>query len=104
MSRNKRCFLTYLAVCAVLFFRQAKQDLDINFLIGFETEVVFLREVSPPVAIDDTLYSSTASWHANTVGSKIADEVVDALTQQRIKVLQFHSESAPGQVCICKQI
>ena len=76
----------------------AKKDHDIDFLVGFETEVVFLEDgVYPPLAVSNHAWSTSLSLRSSSVGKSIVEEVYDVLTDSGIEVQQFHGESTPGQ-------
>ena len=77
---------------------KAKEDHDISFLLGFETEVIFLEDgVNPPLAISNHAWSTSLSMRSSSVGKLIVEEIYDVLTDAGIEVQQFHAESAPGQ-------
>jgi glutamine synthetase len=78
--------------------REAKRDHDISFLVGFETEVVFLEDgIYPPVPLSQHAYCTSLAFRSSSVGKAIVEEVYDVLTDAGIEVQQFHAESAPGQ-------
>ena len=69
-----------------------------SFLVGFETEVVFLENGSfPPVPISNHAWSTSLSMRTSGLGKAIVEEVYDVLTDAGVEVQQFHAESAPGQ-------
>jgi glutamine synthetase len=63
---------------------------------GFENEFILLKKTNDDsvVGIDDTVYCSTLSIDIN---SDFVIELLDALTDQGIKVELYHPESATGQ-------
>eukprot|EP00884_Botryococcus_braunii_P012463 jgi/Botrbrau1/21217/Bobra.39_2s0018.1 len=78
----------------------AEQGYGLTFLVGFETEVVFLRpdpkagdSVLPP-PVDTTVYAQTRALNAVPA---VLDGVADALQQMGIDVEQYHAESGHGQ-------
>jgi glutamine synthetase len=78
--------------------RQAKAEYDITFLVGFETEVVFVEDgMYPPIPISQHAWSTSLAFRSSSVGKSIVEEVYDVLTSSGIEVQQFHAESAPGQ-------
>jgi glutamine synthetase len=78
--------------------RQGKKERDVTFLIGFETEVIFLEDgIYPPLAISDHAWSASSSMRSSSVGKAIIEEIYDVLTDAGIDVQQLHAESAPGQ-------
>lgn len=78
--------------------RDAKEKEDISFLVGFETEVIFLKDgLFPPSPISNGSWSSSLSLRSSSLGKKIVEEIYDVLTSSGVEVQQFHAESAPGQ-------
>ncbi|CAG8654323.1 16259_t:CDS:2, partial [Dentiscutata heterogama] len=73
----------------------ALKEFNITFLVGTELEFVLLKETTPPVPVDDTVYAAASSFRGST--SEILDKMVESLQEQGIEVEQFHSEAAPGQ-------
>jgi len=86
-------------LCSQLFtVRDAKDKEDVSFLVGFETEVVFLEDgVFPPKALTNGSWSSSLAFRSHSRGKKIVEEIYDVLTESGIEVQQFHAESAAGQ-------
>jgi glutamine synthetase len=79
-------------------FRKAEKDHEINFLVGFETEVIFLEDgIYPPLPISNHAWSTSLAMRSASVGKAIVEEIYDVLTDAGIEVQQFHAESAPGQ-------
>jgi len=77
----------------------AADDINIEFLVGFETEVIFLSSTDPITPIDKTTYMRNSAF-TNLKVTQMMDEIVAALQEQKIEVIQYHAESAPGQVSI----
>jgi glutamine synthetase len=78
--------------------RKAKDNHDVTFLVGFETEVIFLeRETFPPKPISVHSWSTSAAFRTSSLGKSIVEEIHDTLVSSGISVEQFHAESAPGQ-------
>jgi glutamine synthetase len=78
--------------------RKAKEEYDISFLVGFETEVVFLEDgIYPSTPISNHAWSASLALRSSSVGKAIVEEIYDVLTDAEIEVQQFHAESAPGQ-------
>lgn len=71
--------------------------MGLNFLVGFESEVVFLSNLNPPTPIDNTTYATTAAFHS-VKHCEMIEEIVSAISGQGIGISQFHAESGPGQV------
>lgn len=65
--------------------------------VGFEHEFVLgkLEEDGGFAPLDETSYCSTNAMTSKS--SEFLDNVIEALQQQGMKIVQFHPESAPGQ-------
>ncbi|KAI5781554.1 hypothetical protein EDC01DRAFT_694357 [Geopyxis carbonaria] len=70
---------------------------DIDFLVGFETEVVFLGEVSNRLINFDKAHSWSAASALTPKYQAVMDEIVKALLEDGIEVIMYHPESADGQ-------
>jgi len=78
--------------------REAEGDHNISFLVGFETEVIFLEDgVWPPMPISNHAWSTSLALRSGSVAKAIIEEIYDVLADTGIEVQQFHGESAPGQ-------
>ena len=75
--------------------RRAKEEHKVDFLIGWETEVVFLNKTDLGVASETHAWSTARSLHNHCL--KALEQIVDALETSGIEVLLFHPESAPSQ-------
>ncbi len=65
--------------------------------MGFETEVIFLRSVSPVEPVNDYSWSESAAILAGTSESQALQEIADALEIAGLVLEMYHSEGAPGQ-------
>ncbi len=65
--------------------------------MGFETEVIFLRSVSPVEPVNNYSWSESAAILAGTSESQALQEIADALEIAGIVLEMYHSEGAPGQ-------
>lgn len=78
-----------------------QHDHNINFLIGFEIELVFLRPTdnknNPYTPLDTNHAWATLSPEQFSTALPLAGEIVSALEEMDISIQQFHSESGPGQ-------
>lgn len=79
-----------------------KAEFDITILAGFEIELVLLRrnpddDQTPYSASDTTHAWSTLTPLQAVTTMPILAEIVKELLQINIPILQFHSESGPGQ-------
>ncbi|CAG8463378.1 21448_t:CDS:2 [Gigaspora margarita] len=95
-SPNSLAFNLCPRTCLQNIVDSACKDLSITFLIGTEFEFVLLKDITPPVGVDDTTYSLASSFRTSN-NAEILDRIVESLQEQGIEVEQFHSESAPGQ-------
>lgn len=81
--------------------KKAKEDHDAKFLVGFETEVVFLHRVRQGETDGFEPISNVHAWSTSrsllNKSMKILSECVEALEASGIEVLLFHPESAYGQ-------
>lgn len=86
---------------------QRASKAGIEFLIGFELEVVFLQPIVDPITNKTLMYKPLAnsgghSWSAisalrNPDTMLLIEEIVAALEKSEIELQQWHPESAPGQ-------
>ncbi|EIW78078.1 glutamine synthetase guanido kinase [Coniophora puteana RWD-64-598 SS2] len=90
-----------LAACPRTILRrvtkQAKEELGVEFLVGFESEFVLLSATDPPKAINDDGWCIASSISAGTKGQEVLEEIADAIQQAGIELQMYHSEAAPGQ-------
>ncbi|RPA97981.1 glutamine synthetase/guanido kinase [Choiromyces venosus 120613-1] len=74
---------------------RAKEEHRVDFLIGWETEVVFLDMADLGAASKTHAWSTSQSLHNHCL--KALEQIVDALEASGVEVLLFHPESAPSQ-------
>ena len=77
--------------------RNAKRNSKVEFLVGFESEFILLKNTNPIEAINDHGWSIAQAFASGTTGAQVLDEISGALTMADIEVQQYHSEAAPGQ-------
>lgn len=81
--------------------RRAKADHDAQFLVGIETEVVFLHHERGETTDELKPISKTHAWSTSrsllNKSMEILSECVEALEASGIEVLLFHPESADAQ-------
>ncbi|CAG8842849.1 17129_t:CDS:2, partial [Gigaspora margarita] len=82
-----------LVLKILLIIDYAHKELGITFLVGTELEFILLKNISPPVPVDDTVYAAASAFHESNFG-EILDRMVESLQEQGIEVEQFHSEAA----------
>jgi len=81
-----------------------KEQFDIDILMGFEVEIVFMKPVLNEAENDFIRFEPlnlVHSWSNMTTQQLDAlpmiEEIVDTLNEAGIPLSQFHAESAPGQ-------
>lgn len=81
--------------------KKAKEEHDVQFLVGFETEVVFFQRVQKGDKEEFKPISEVHAWSTSRAlqnkSLDILTECVEALEASGIEVLLFHPESAYGQ-------
>lgn len=80
--------------------QQVKSEFDLDILLGFEIEVVFMKMPATddqPFTPSSTVHSWSNITHQQRSILPIIEEIVSALSSGSINLEQFHSESAPGQ-------
>ena len=80
-----------------LLHRNAKRNSGVEFLVGFESEFILLKNTNPIEAINDHGWSIAQAFASGTTGAQVLDEIADALVLADIELQQYHSEAAPGQ-------
>jgi len=76
----------------------AKKELGISFLVGFETEFMFLKSKSPIESLDvPSGWSSVRALTSNSMVEMVLQEIGDAIQQAGIEVQMIHSEGGRGQ-------
>ena len=81
----------------------AREKAGVEYLVGFESEFVLLKETSPtPVPVGGVVldYAISGKLLPGSTESKVLREIVDALEEAGIEVQKYHAEAAPGQVSI----
>lgn len=77
--------------------RYAEQELNVQFLVGFETEFILLKSTNPIEVVNNYSWSRMAAFKTGTPEAKVLEEIADALAGSGIEVQMSHSEGAPGQ-------
>ncbi|THH03709.1 hypothetical protein EW145_g6067 [Phellinidium pouzarii] len=77
--------------------KDAKDSENVDFLVGFETEVIFLKSTDPIEAVNDYGWSESGAISAGTPETIALEEIADALEQSGIELQMYHAEAAPGQ-------
>lgn len=81
----------------------ARDKAGVEYLIGFESEFVLLKETSPapvPVGNAGLDYAISGRLPPGSPEAKVLQEIVDALEAAGIEVQKYHAEAAPGQVSV----
>ncbi|KAH9931900.1 FLU1-II [Fomitopsis serialis] len=76
---------------------EAKQEADLTFLVGFESEFILLKATSPPELVNDAGWGCSAGYRTDSVESRVLDEIVDCVEDAGIEVHFIHGETAPAQ-------
>ncbi|CAG8788930.1 19095_t:CDS:2, partial [Racocetra fulgida] len=93
---NSLAFPLCPRTCLKNIIESARKELGITFLVGTEFEFVLLKDLTPPVPIDDTVYAAAGSFRVSD-SVEILDRMVESLQEQGIDVERFHSDVAPGK-------
>ena len=79
-------------------FRKAKNELNLSFLIGVESELILLKQTNPTIeAVNNHGYSNSPALPSGSVEAKVLEEIADALNTAGIELQMYHAEAAPGQ-------
>ena len=76
--------------------REAEGE-GISFLVGFESEVIFLSSVDPIKAVNDYSWSVSQALPAGVVETRAVEEIASILSKCGLLEM-YHAEAAPGQV------
>ncbi|KAL4068495.1 hypothetical protein V8B97DRAFT_2024755 [Scleroderma yunnanense] len=77
--------------------KYAEEELNVQFLVGFETEFILLKSTDPLQVVNNYGWSRTAAFGTGTTEAKVLEEIAEALTKSGVELQMFHSEGAPGQ-------
>ena len=78
--------------------RKAKNELNLSFLIGVESEFILLKQTNPTIeAVNNHGYSNSPALPSGSVEAKVLEEIADALNTAGIELQMYHTEAAPGQ-------
>jgi glutamine synthetase len=69
----------------------------VEFLIGFETEFILLKNTYPIDAINPHGWCNAAGFPSGSVESQVLREIARCLKASGVELQMFHSEAAPGQ-------
>lgn len=100
-GRNGR--LTYeVDLCPRTILRRvvekAKNELNLSFLIGVESEFILLEQTNPTIeAVNNHGWSNSPALPSGSVEAKVLEEIAHALSAAGIELQMYHAEAAPGQ-------
>ncbi|KAF9525409.1 hypothetical protein CPB83DRAFT_859515 [Crepidotus variabilis] len=75
----------------------AKRLSGVEFLVGYETEFILLKNTYPIEAVNQHGWSNSAAIPSGSVESKVLEEIVESLQASRVEIQMYHAEAAPGQ-------
>ncbi|KAL4073510.1 hypothetical protein J3A83DRAFT_4090859 [Scleroderma citrinum] len=75
----------------------AEEELNTQFLVGFETEFILLKSTNPIEVVNNYGWSETAATGTGSTELSILEEIAEALAKSGIELQMLHSEEAPGQ-------
>ena len=101
---------TFLFLCLCLFSplflllltkkhlsRKAKNEPNVSFLIGVESEFILLKQTNPIEAVSNHGWSNSSALPPGSVEAKVLEEIADALNTAGIELQMYQAEAAPGQ-------
>jgi glutamine synthetase len=80
-------------------FSQARDELGVEFLVGFESEFILLAGESPFEPVSTHEFSSSQALRAGAVATIVMDEIARQVQASDIELQMYHGEASPGQVC-----
>ena len=80
-----------------ILFRKAKNELNLSFLIGVESEFILLKQTNPIEAVNNHGWSNSPALPSGSVEAKVLEEIADVLNTAGIELQMYHAEAAPGQ-------
>ena len=72
------------------------EEQGISFLIGFESEVIFLTSVDPIKACNDQSWSVSQALPTGSLETRAVEEIAAILTRNGLLDM-YHSEAAPDK-------
>ncbi|EDR06640.1 uncharacterized protein LACBIDRAFT_328500 [Laccaria bicolor S238N-H82] len=92
-----KCALGLVFLSLADGFRKAKNELDLSFLIGIESEFILLKQTNPIEAVNNHGWSNSTALPSGSIEAKVLEEIADALNAAGIELQMYHAEAAPGQ-------
>ena len=78
--------------------RKAKNELNLSFLIGVESEFILLKQTNPTIeAVNNHGWSNSPALPSGSLEAKVLEEIADVLNATGIELQMYHAEAAPGQ-------
>ena len=77
--------------------RRYAQKEGVEFLVGFETEFILLKNTNPIEPVNRHGWSIAHALASGTTEAQVLEEIADALALAGIELQQYHAEAAPGQ-------
>ena len=77
--------------------RNAKNISGVEFLVGFETEFLLLKNTNPVELVNSHGYCDSSASASGTIEAQVLEEIADALGMADIELQMYHSEVGPGQ-------
>ncbi|TFK47750.1 glutamine synthetase/guanido kinase [Heliocybe sulcata] len=75
----------------------AKQECNVEFLVGFEAEFILLKSTDPVEVINNRGYCSSTALPSGSLEAKVLEEIAECLVKAGIDLQMYHAEAASGQ-------
>ncbi|KAF9480603.1 glutamine synthetase/guanido kinase [Pholiota conissans] len=77
---------------------QAKKELGVEFLVGFENEFILLQnDLEGIEPVGTYAFSSSSSLRTGALETRVMDKIARAVQASGIELQMYHGEGAPGQ-------
>jgi glutamine synthetase len=77
--------------------RNAIKKAGVEFLVGFETEFILLKNAKSVEPVNRYAWSIERAFASGTIEAQVLEEIADALVVAGVELQQYHAEAAPGQ-------
>lgn len=81
----------------MVLYSDASSREGVEFLVGFETEFILLKDTKPVQAVNEHMWCNSAGLLSGTKETQVMEEIAEALIASGVELQMYHSESAPGQ-------
>ena len=71
--------------------------MGVEFLVGFESEFILLKNTMPIEAVNPHGWCDAAAFQSGTIETQVLKEITDCLKASGVELQMYHSEAAPGQ-------